>query len=143
MITVLAIGVIGLVAVGGAVIGVRHLYLRADRPGGFDCSLRVVEGSVDGLSARFRAGYAGPELDRLRWRRIARPGPAVVLPPKGIVLDGARSPRAGERRSIPARFVIVPLDMDDRTRLELALSRRKFARLVDLLQHPPAGRPRR
>jgi hypothetical protein len=135
--------VLGVLALFGLVVGTRHLYLRVDRPGGFDCSLRVVDGEVPGLGPTFRAGYAGPEPTRLRWRRVAWPGPSVVLPLHGIALDQARSPRSGERRSVPARFMVVPFVADDGTTLELALPRRRLRRLVDLLHQPPAGRQHR
>ncbi|MEP6625018.1 MAG: hypothetical protein ABJC79_11280, partial [Acidimicrobiia bacterium] len=71
----------------GLLMGVRHLYLRFDRPHGFDCSLRLVHGEVPGLGRKFRAGYAGPEFDRLYWRRIARPGAKVRFSLDCVDLD--------------------------------------------------------
>ena len=117
----------------GLVVGGRHLYLRLDRPGGFECSLRVVRGDVPGLGAKFRAGYAGPEVARLYWRRIARPGPKVRFPLECVVIDEGRRPRMGERLAIPATFTIIPVEIDDDTTVELALPSRRLKRLIMLL----------
>jgi hypothetical protein len=117
----------------GLLIGGRHLYLRLDRPGGFECSLRVRTGEVDGLGAKFRAGYAGPEPGTLFWRRIARPGPGVRFPAVACRIDRARRPVRGERLAVPATFSIIPVEIDSDTTLELALPHRRLRRLVGLL----------
>lgn len=117
----------------GLLVGGRHLYLRLDRPGGFECSLRVVRGKIPGLGARFRAGYAGPEVTRLYWRRIARPGPKVRFPIDAVRINEGRRPRTGERLAVPATFTIIPVEIDDDTALELALPSRHVKRLIALL----------
>lgn len=130
-------------AVVGAVVGGRHLYLRLDRPRGFECSLRVRHGMVDGLSEKFRAGYAGPEIHQLFWRRIAWPGPGVHVPVTGVRLDEARRPAARERPAVPASFTIIPVDLDADTRVELALPTRRVTRLIGLIDGPGPSAPRR
>lgn len=120
----------------GLVVGGRHLYLRLDRPGGFECSLRVVRGEIPGLGARFRAGYAGPEVQLLSWRRIARPGAKVRFPLDAVRINEGRRPRMGERLAIPATFTIIPVALDENTALELALPSRHLKRLITLLAHP-------
>jgi hypothetical protein len=130
--TLVVVAVVGL-AVVGAAMGGRHLYLRLDRPGGMNCSLRVVHGSVVGLGPHFHAGYAGPELDQLLWRRVAWPDPPVRFPVARIRIDRERPPRRGERLGIPASFSIVPVELDDGVVLELALPRRQRGRVVGLL----------
>ena len=130
LVVVVALAVVGL-AMGG-----RHLYLRLDRPRGFECSLRILHGEVQGLSPKFRAGYAGPEMRQLFWRRIARPGVGVRFPVEAIRVDQARRPRAGERLAVPATFSIMPVELDPETTLELAMSSRRLPRLVGMLGGP-------
>jgi hypothetical protein len=103
---------VAVAALAGLVIGGRHLYFRLSRPHGFECSLRLVRGEMPGLTTRFRAGHAGPEMKLLRWRRIAWPGPGVTF---------------------PATFTVVPVELDSGTLLELALPARRLPRLVALL----------
>jgi hypothetical protein len=125
---------IALAAVGGASIGVRHLWLRASRPRGFECSLRVREGNVPGLTHRFRAGYAGRELDEFVWRRMAWPSAPVRFPATAIRLDEERAPgRRDHLLSVPASFAVVPVVLDDGVQLDLALARRKRKLVVAAL----------
>lgn len=131
--TAVLLGGLALVALAGLLMGGRHLYLRMDRPRGITCSLRVAHGDVPGLGARFRAGYAGPELDRMLWRRVAWPTPAVRFPIAGIRLDRERPPAIGERLAIPASFSIVPVECADGLVLELAFPRRKLRQVTALL----------
>ena len=125
----------------GALIGGRHLYLRLDRPGGFECSLRVRRGQVPGLGSDFRAGYAGPEPGRLVWRRVARPGPRVHVPFGARRVDQAHRARRGERLAVPSTFSIIPVQLDPDTELDLALPDRKIRRLIGMLSD--TGTPRR
>ncbi|MEP6623837.1 MAG: DUF2550 family protein, partial [Acidimicrobiia bacterium] len=121
-------------AAGAAIaMGGRHLYFRLSRPHGFECSLRTVRGEMPGLTNRFRAGHAGPEMRLLRWRRIAWPGPDVVFAATAVRVDRGRRPHAGERLAIPATFTVVPIELDSDTLLELALPTRRVPRLVALL----------
>jgi hypothetical protein len=120
-------------AVAGALIGGRHLYLRLDRPGGVTCSLRVARGELPGLGPRFHAGYAGPQLADLLWRRIAWPGRGITFPVTAIRVDRARPPRAGERWSVPASFSVLPVELADGVVLELAVPRHKLRRIVALI----------
>ena len=131
--TLLIVSALAVVAMVGAAIGGRHLYFRLDRPGGFECSLRVTHGQVLGLGSTFRAGYAGPEIPVLLWRRIAWPGEAVRIPVRCIRIDQARRPASGERLRVPATFSVLPVELADGTTLELALPRRRVPRLVALL----------
>lgn len=135
---VIAVAVAGF---AGLLIGGRHLYLRLDRPGGFECSLRVRRGEVPGLGPEFRAGYAGPEPGQLFWRRVARPGPSVRVPLVACRVDQARRARRGERLSVPGTFSIIPIEIDPDTSLDLALPDRKIRRLIGLLSD--TGEPRR
>ena len=138
-------GVVGtvalvLLALAGLGIGGRHLFLRMDRPGGFECSLRVTRGEVTGLGPKFVAGHAGPEMRQLRWRRIAWPGPNVRFPVTAVRLDQRRRARSGERRSVPSTFSVMPVELDDETTLEIAIPDRRIKKLVALLGDP--GPPR-
>ena len=128
--------VVALLAIAGFAIGGRHLYLRLDRPGGFECSLRVMRGEVPGLGPKFVAGYAGPEMRQLLWRRIAWPGAKVRLPIAAIRVDQRRRPRSGERLAIPASFSVIPVELDEHTALELAMPSRRIAKLVARLGNP-------
>ena len=122
---------LGAALLAAIVVGSRHLYLRADRPGGFDCSLRVVDGAVPGLSRRFRAGYAGRELDGFVWRRLAWRSPRVCFPATAVRLDRERRPRHREHLfSVPATFAVVPVELPDGTRLDLALPRRRLRKII-------------
>ena len=134
----IAVAALGL---AGAFIGGRHLYLRLDRPGGFECSLRVVRGELPGIGSKFRAGYAGPEPGQLFWRRVARPGPGVRVPLDACRVDQAHRARRGERLAVPSTFSIIPVEIDPDTVLELALPDRKIRKLVGLLGN--TGSPRR
>ncbi len=127
------VGALALFALAGALMGGRHLYLRMDRPHGITCSLRVARGDLPGLGSRFRAGYAGPELDRMLWRRVAWPTPAVRFPIAGIRLDRERRPAVGERLALPASFSVVPVECADGLVLELAFPRRKLRQVAALL----------
>ena len=132
---------VAVVAVAGLFTSGRHLYLRLDRPGGFECSVRVVRGELPGISSKFRAGYAGPEPGLLFWRRVARPGPGVRIPLGACRVDQARRARRGERLSVPSTFSIIPVEFDPDTTLELALPDRKIRKLVGMLSN--TGEPRR
>ncbi|HEY7439442.1 MAG TPA: hypothetical protein VIC35_08595 [Acidimicrobiia bacterium] len=132
--TVLAIAVV-LVAVLGLALGGRHLLLKALRPGGFECSLRTLSGERPGLSDRFRAGYAGRELDNFVWRRIIWPSPKVSIPAAAIHFEEQRPP--GRRQhlfSLPASFAVIPVELPDGTVLELALSQRRLDRVIAVLR---------
>jgi hypothetical protein len=123
-------------AVAGAAIGLRHLYLRFDRPGGMTCSLRVAHGEVAGLRPQFHAGWAGPQMRDLLWRRLAWPGPGVTFPLTAIRLDRERPVRRRELWRVPASFVILPVELDDGIVLELAVPRHRLRRLVGLVAGP-------
>ncbi len=126
--------VITLVVLGSAALGIRHLYLKASRPRGFECSLRVTSGEVPGLTRRFRAGYAGRELDDFVWRRVAWPSPPVRFPAASIRLDEERAPSVRDHIvSVPASFAVVPVLLDGNVRIDLALARRKRNRIVAAL----------
>ncbi len=132
---------VAVVTVAGLFTSGRHLYLRLDRPGGFECSVRVVRGELPGIGSKFRAGYAGPEPGLLFWRRVARPGPGVRIPLGACRVDQARRARRGERLSVPFTFSIIPVELDTDTTLELALHDRRMRRLVGMLSG--TGEPRR
>jgi hypothetical protein len=130
---VLAVLVV-LAALAGVALATRHLALRLTRPGGFECSLRAAAGDVPGLGPRFRAGYAGRELDGFVWRRLAWPSPPVRFPATAVRLDEERAPSHRDHLvSVPAHFAVVPVVLSDGTRLDLALSRRKVRRVIALL----------
>jgi hypothetical protein len=126
--------VVVLVTAVGAAIGIRHLYLRMDRPGGITCSLRVARGTLPGLGSGFHAGWAGPQMRDLLWRRVAWPGPGIVFPLDAIRLDRERRPQPGERWRVPASFGILPVELADGVVLELAVPRHRLRRLVDLIE---------
>lgn len=141
--TAAALSVLAALAVLGLGVGGRHLYLRLDRPHGFECSLRLVHGEVDGLGPKFRAGYAGPEVRQLLWRRIAPSGPGVRFSVDAIRVDRARRPAPGERLAVPASFSIMPVDVGPDTRLELAMPSRRLRRLLALMGGPDTSTRRR
>jgi hypothetical protein len=125
---------IGLAALAAAALGARHLYLKVSRPRGFECSLRVVSGDVPGLSHRFRAGYAGREMDAFVWRRLAWPSPPVRFPATAVRLDQEWAPSVKDHLvSVPASFAVVRVDLGDGVELDLALARRRRARIVAAL----------
>ena len=134
---------VAIAGLAGALIGGRHLYLRLDRPGGFECSLRVRRGYVAGLGPKFRAGYAGPEPGLLLWRCVARPGPSVRIPLMALRMDHMHRARRGERLAVPTTFSIIAVELDADTALELALPDRKVGRLVGMLSDPGEPRGRR
>ena len=127
------------IAVVGAATGIRHIYLRLDRPGGLTCSLRVTHGEMAGLGPRFLVGWAGPQMGSLHWRRLALPGPAVLFPLTAIRIDRERRPNPSERFRVPASFSILPVELTDGVSLELAVPRRKLRRIVTLLDGGPDG----
>lgn len=141
--TAIVVGAFVVLGMIGMLVGGRHLYLRLDRPKGFECSLRVRHGAVAGLGPKFRAGYGGPEIQQLLWRRIAWPGPRVHIPVAGIRLGEARRPGGRERPAIPASFTVIPIDLDADTRIELAMPIRRVPRLVGLIGGPGTDPPRR
>lgn len=129
VLTVIALG-----AVGAGALGLRHVYLKLSRPRGFECSLRVHTGDVPGLSRRFRAGYAGREMDAFVWRRIAWPSPPVRFPATAVRLDQEYAPSVRDHIvSVPASFAVLAVELDDGTRLDLALARRKRSRIISAL----------
>lgn len=130
----LILGVIALAALAGTALGARHLYLRASRPRGFDCSMRIADGEVPGLTRRFRSGYAGREMDNFVWRRLVWPSPPVRFPAAAVRLDEERAPRLREHLlSVPASFAVVPVTLPDGCRIDLALPRRRRDRIVAAL----------
>jgi hypothetical protein len=134
--TSIVLTVIGLLGLLGLGVGGRHLYLRLDRPRGFECSLRVVRGEIPGLSTKFRAGYAGPEMRNLFWRRVSWPGAGVRFPIESVRIDQLRHPRGGERLAVPSTFSVIPVEVNEDVTLELALPSRRVKRLVGLLRDP-------
>ncbi|MGZ6977854.1 MAG: hypothetical protein ACXVJW_07085 [Acidimicrobiia bacterium] len=132
--SVVIVVVIALVAVGATALGLRHLYLKAARPHGFECSLRIRSGEVPGLTHRFRAGYAGRELDGFVWRRLAWPSAPVRFPATAVHLDQEWAPSVRDHLlSVPASFAVVAVELDDDTRVDLALARRKRERIIAAL----------
>lgn len=128
------LALVALAALGAIALGCRHLYLKASRPRGFECSLRVATGEVPGLTRRFRAGYAGRELDDFVWRRMAWPSPVVRFPATAIRLDEEKAPSVRDHIvSVPATFAVVPVLLDDETRIDLALARKKRKRIIAAL----------
>jgi hypothetical protein len=126
--------VIGLVALAAVALGGRHLYLKVSRPRGFECSLRVAAGEVPGLSHRFRAGYAGREMDAFVWRRLAWPSPPVRFPATAVRLDEEWAPSVKDTvLSVPASFAVVKVHLEEGVDLDLALARRRRARIVAAL----------
>lgn len=126
--------VVAVASIGAVALGLRHLYLKASRPRGFECSLRVASGEVPGLTRRFRAGYAGRELDDFVWRRMAWPSRPVRFPAASIRLDEERAPSVRDHIvSIPATFAVVPVVLRDDVRIDLALSRRRRSRIIAAL----------
>ena len=126
--------VIVLVALGGAAVGLRHVYLKVSRPRGFECSLRVRDGEVAGLTHRFRAGYAGREMDTFVWRRMAWPSHPVRFPATAVRLDEERAPSVRDHIiSVPASFAVLAVELEDGTRLDLALARRRRERIIAAL----------
>jgi hypothetical protein len=126
--------VLGLLALLAVLLGGRHVYLKVSRPRGFECSLRVVSGAVPGLTHRFRAGYAGREMDAFVWRRLAWPSPPVRFAASAVRLDQEWAPSVKDHvLSVPASFAVVKLQLDDGVELDLALARRRRARIVAAL----------
>jgi hypothetical protein len=126
--------VLGLFALAAVLLGGRHAYLKLSRPRGFECSLRIVTGEVPGLSHRFRAGYAGREMDAFVWRRLAWPSAPVRFPATAVRLDQEWAPSVKDTvLSVPASFAVVKVDLDDGVELDLALARRRRARIVAAL----------
>jgi hypothetical protein len=141
---VIVVVIVLAVAAAGAAVGLRHLYLRFDRPGGMTCSLRVARGEQVGLGPKFHAGWAGPQMRDLLWRRLAWPGPGVVFPLTAIRIDRERPPRRNELWRVPASFSILPVELEDGVVLELAVPRHGLRKLVGLIGGgPPAGPSRR
>lgn len=135
--TAVLIGLLAALALAGLGLAGRHVALRLVRPGGFECSLRAPGGDVPGLSRRFRAGYAGRELDGFVWRRLAWPSPRVHFPATAIRLDREHAPsRRDHLVAIPAHFAVVTIELAGGTRLDLALPRRRRDRIVALLREP-------
>jgi hypothetical protein len=133
-VTTLLLPIVVLVALGGLLLAGRHLLLRLSRPGGFECSLRIANGTQPGLGRRFRAGYAGRELGGFVWRRLAWPSAPVRFPATAVRLDQEHAPSHRDHLlAVPAHFAVVPVEIDDGIRLDLALPRRKLDRVVKLL----------
>jgi hypothetical protein len=126
--------VVGLLALAAVALGGRHLYLKASRPRGFECSLRIATGAVPGLTHRFRAGYAGREMDAFVWRRLAWPSPPVRFPASAVRLDQEWAPSVKDHLvSVPASFAVVRVELGDGVELDLALSRRRRSRILAAL----------
>jgi hypothetical protein len=136
----LLLGLVVVAALAGIALGGRHLFLRVSRPRGFDCSMRVAEGDVPGLTGRFRAGYAGREMDTFVWRRLAWPSRPVRFAATAVRLDEERAPGLRDHLvSVPASFAVVPVVLADGCRIDLALPRRKRERIVAALGPPTAS----
>ena len=128
-----------LVAAAGAAIGIRHLYLRLDRPGGVTCSLRVAHGDAAGTRApvprRLRRTADAATCSGAGWRG---PGPGIVFP---VDRDPGRPRTAarcrGERWRVPASFSVLPVELADGVVLELAVPRHRLRKLVALIDGGP------
>lgn len=132
--------VVAVAALAGLALGGRHVYLRASRPSGFDCSMRIAAGEVPGLTRRFRAGYAGREMNTFVWRRLSWPSAPVRFPAAGVHLDEERAPGLRDHLiSVPASFAVVPVTLADGCRIDLALPRRKRDRIIAALGSSPAS----
>jgi hypothetical protein len=131
--TVIVVG-LALLVLAAIALGGRHLYLKVSRPRGFECSLRVAAGDVPGLSHRFRAGYAGREMDEFVWRRLAWPSAPVRFPATAVRLDREWAPSVKDTvLSVPASFAVVKVELEDGVELDLALARRRRARILAAL----------
>ena len=126
--------VVGLAAVSAAALASRHIFLKVSRPKGFECSLRVRSGDVPGLTQRFRAGYAGREMDSFVWRRMAWPSAPVRFPATAVRLDQEWAPSVRDAvLSVPSTFSVVVIELDGDIHLDLALPRRKMKRIIAAL----------
>ena len=109
-------------AAAGAAIGIRHLYLRLDRPGGIDVlAARRPRARARDSARGSTPATPGPQMQDLLWRRLAWPGPGgrrSPSPRSGSTASGR--PCRGERWRVPASFSIVPVELDDGVVLELA-----------------------
>ncbi len=94
----------------------------------------MTAGDVPGLTHRFRAGYAGREMDQFVWRRMAWPSAAVRFPATAVRLDQEWAPSVKDRVvSVPASFAVVKVDLGNGVALDLALARRRRERIVAAL----------
>ena len=110
--------------------GIRHLYLRLDRPGGMTCSLRVAHGSMPGLGRRSTPATPGRRCATCSGAGSPGPARGVVFPLDAIRVDRERRPLPGERWRVPASFSILPVELGDGVVLELAIPRHRLRRLV-------------
>jgi hypothetical protein len=91
------------------------------QPGAFKGAIRVIEGDVPGLKAKWRRGYGRWVRDILIWTK----GPFFFrneLVPADALAGGARPAEPGEVRRLGKHPAVVPLAVDDGARIEVAAS---------------------
>jgi hypothetical protein len=101
-----------------AVLGRRRQSITSRR-GAFKGKLRVVEGEVDGLSARWAGGYGYWVRDVLVWDSAPFLGRAKLIPIDGTDVSGIHQGN-GTITNLGRHPIVTPLLSDNRARLELA-----------------------
>ena len=89
------------------------------QPGAFKGAIRVVEGDVHGLSAKWKRGYGRWVRDILVWTKA----PFLFgneLVPADALAGEARTAKPGEIRRLGRNPAVVPLIVDGGARIEVA-----------------------
>jgi hypothetical protein len=122
-----------------AVVALTAAYMRrrqcvTGRRGAFKCKLRVVDGEVHGLSARWKTGYGHWVRDVLVWDTAPFLWRTKVIPVDGTDVSGIHGANGSISR-LGRHPIVTPLISEHHSRLELVTSEED----QDLVLGPFAG----
>lgn len=119
LLAVLGVDLIVIVAFVAAVLA-RRRWVKA-RTGAFQGAIRVIEGEVPGLTAKWRRGYGRWVRDVLLWEKAPFLFRGELIPADALA-GPARTAEPGEVKRLGKHLEIVSLAVENRARVELAHS---------------------
>lgn len=101
-------------------------------PGAFEFGLRVIEGSIPGLSSHWRHGVGTVKGNELKWRRSPFSATRTL---EMVSLDAMRmrAPQGLEWLTRSIESLAIPARTSDGFQIEIAVLRRDVQRFLDLV----------
>ena len=140
LLAVLGVDLIVIVVLLGIMLSRRRWV--SHQPGAFKGAIRVVDGEVSGLAAKWQHGYGRWVRDVLVWTKAP-----LLFRNELVAVDGlageTRAAEPGEVKRVRSEPVIVPLAADGGARVEIAAAGDDRGRALGPLaaSAPPSARP--
>jgi hypothetical protein len=140
LLAVLGVDLIVIVVLLGVVLTRRRWV--SHQPGAFKGAIRVADGEVSGLGAKWKRGYGRWVRDVLVWTKAP-----LLFQNELVAVDGlageVRAAGQGEVKRVGGDPVIVPLATDGGARVEVAAAADDRGRALGPLEEAPAPPPAR